>query len=192
MSALGGKLTFPALACDMFSLISLATLSLVPISETDPDILFSKHQALGRDVDTVEIWLKGNWKDGERASPHYVLRRTVSYQPRLGLPAKWQAQKTVLWTSDATCPQTKRLLERLTKLQSPAIRIAELPSDDDYAITVRADGAVYRVVVPGYYPGEPGKVDVTFGVNTPIAGWIDESFRAFAPCWQSERPRHAE
>lgn len=176
----------------MSALIFIALLSLLPVSESEPDILFSKHQSLGGDIDTVEIWLKGTWKDGKQASPQYVLRRTVSYQPSLKLPAKWQAQKTILWSSDATCPQALGLLQKLDNLQMPAVKIDALPSEEIYGNTVRADGAVYRLLVPGRYPSEPGNVDLTFGVDTPVANWVDDSFRTLASCWKSKRPESAE
>lgn len=167
----------------------IAALTSLSVSDTDPEILFSKYRALGREIDTVEIWLRASTKGGELASPNYVMKRTVSYRPEI-FPAKWQARKTILWADEKTCPQAVELLERLQGLRVPAIKIAEMPSDRaNYGINIRADGARYRLVVPGYYPGEPGKIDLSFGVDTPIANWIDEGFRTIASCWQSQRPK---
>lgn len=171
---------------------TLLALLLLPVSEVGPEILFSKYQALGGTIDTVEIWIKETWHEGEQTSPQYVLKRTVSYRPHLKLPAKWHAQKTVLWTSNEECPQGLDLLQKLDRLQVPAIKITALPSEELYGDSVRADGAVYRVVVPARYPSEPGKMDMTFGVETPIADWVDDSFRTLASCWQPKRPRLAD
>lgn len=181
-ASLGGKRTKGALAlASMLTSIAFAALAMAPITDRDPDILFSKSQTFDARLDTVEIWLEPNWILGELSAPSYVMRRTVSYRADLNLVGQ-----TVFWASETDCPPGLAVLERLNKLQAPTILVPELTPD--YAITVRADGASYRLRTEGYYPTEPGKIDLTFGMDTPIANWIDDSFRSLSSCWREKRP----
>ena len=165
----------------MMTHFAIAALAITMVPERDPDILFSRSETFDPRLDTVEIWLEPNWVLGELSGPSYVLRRTVSYRPDLTI-----AGQTALWATETNCPQALELLERLNKLEAPRIVVSQLTPD--HAITVRADGASYRLKTEGYYPAEPGKIDLTFGVSTPVAGWIDDSFRSLSGCWEEKAP----
>jgi hypothetical protein len=175
----------------MHSPLALAILALSPVPEVDPDILFSKEQTLGAVVDTVEIWVEEpGWANPQRVALEVLIRRTISYSPRLKLPARWRARKTISWANHVTCPQALVRLEELSRLEAPAVTVEGF--SPERAITVRADGAIYRLGVEGYYPSEPGRIDLTFGADTPVADWIDGTFLAVAPCWQSEPPKQRD
>ncbi len=174
----------------MHSPLALAILALSPVPEADPDILFSKEASLGAVVDTVEIWMAERWANGERGAPTFLIRRTISYSPRLKLPARWYAQRINSWANHVTCPQVLLRLEELSRLEAPAVTVEGF--SPERSISVRADGAIYRLAVDGYYPGEPGKMDLTFGRDTPVAAWIDGTFLTIAPCWQSEPPEQPD
>jgi hypothetical protein len=159
----------------------LAALVSSTVTDRDPDILFAKWEAFDARLDTVEIWLEPNWKGGERLPPHYLLRRTISYRPELKLKGQ-----TIFWADQASCVQGSGVITDLSKVNMPHISVPEVSPEE--GITVRADGAAYRLVVPGQYPSEPGRVVLTFGTETPVANWVNASFRALAPCWQTKRP----
>jgi hypothetical protein len=150
-------------------------------TDRDPDILFAKWKTFDARLDTVEIWLEGNWKGGERLPPHYLLRRTISYRPELKLKGQ-----TIFWADQASCVKGSDVITDLAKINMPPIYVPGVSPEE--ATTVRADGAAYRLVVPGQYPSEPGRVALTFGTQTPVANWVDASFRALASCWQTKRP----
>ena len=78
------------------------------------------------------------------------------------------------------------VINGLTKINMPPIYVPEISPEAGFI--VRADGAAYRLTVPAQYPDEPGEVTLSFGRETPVAIWIDESFRSLASCWQSKRP----
>jgi hypothetical protein len=162
-------------------LLLLAAFASSTVTDRDSDILFAKWETFDARLDTVEIWIERNWKDGKRLPPHYVLRRTISYRPELN-----RRGQTVLWADQASCQQGLEVITDLAKIKVPRVYVPEVSSDD--GMTVRADGAFYRLMVDGKYPNEPGRVTFTFGTSTPVANWIDTSFRALAPCWQSKRP----
>jgi len=159
----------------------LAVLASATVTDRAPDILFSKWKTSDARIDTVEIWLEPNWKDGERLPPHYLLRRTISYRPELHLKGQ-----SVFWTNEERCARGSGVITDLAKVNMPAVHVPEVSPEE--GITVRADGATYRVEVPGRYPDEPGRVVLTFGIETPIASWIDASFRALGTCWETKRP----
>ena len=161
--------------------IVLAAIAIATGTDSDPDITFAKWQTFDARRDTVEIWLRPKWQDGQRQLPDYLLRRTVSYRPDLKLSGH-----ATYWASSSTCPQGRAVLDQLSKLPTPTITVPGV--SDEEAITVSADGASYRLVVAGHYPFEPGRIELTFGTKTPVASWIDQGFRSLATCWQKQRP----
>lgn len=150
-------------------------------ADRDPDILFAKWETFDARLDTVEIWVERNWKEGKRLPPHYLLRRTVSYRPELNKKAQ-----TMFWADQTSCRPGLGVITDLAKMNMPTIAVPEVSPED--AITVRADGATYRLVLAGQYPNERGRVDLTFGADTPVSAWVDASFRALAGCWRAKRP----
>jgi len=159
----------------------LAVLASPTVADRDPDIAFSKWETFDARLDTVEIWLEPVWKDGERLPPHYLLRRTISYRPELNLKGQ-----TIFWANQASCVQGSDVITDLAKINMPSIHVPGVSPEE--GITVRVDGATYRVVVPGQFPSEPGRVVLTFGTETPVANWVNASLLALAPCWQTKRP----
>lgn len=163
--------------------ILLTALLLAPeIPDRDADIKFARWEMFDARLDTVEIWTKAGWKDGQQLPPTAIMRRTISYRPELNLKGE-----TRYFADSAGCPAVLNALASLAVLPTPKIAVPNLPQSEN-AITGRADGAVFRLSTKAYFPLELGTVEMTFGTETPVANWIDQSFRALAPCWNAPKP----
>lgn len=134
-------------------------------------------------LDTVEIWTKAVWKDGQRQPPTAIMRRTISYRPELNLKGK-----TTYLADSSGCPAVLAALGSLSVLPMPKISVPNLPKSDN-AMTVGADGPQYRLSTEAYFPLEFGEVELTFGRETPVAEWVDKSLRDFATCWRPSKPK---
>lgn len=163
---------------------ALATLFLAPaVPSGEPDVKFSRWEMFDARLETVEIWAKSEWKDGKQLPTTAVMRRTITYRPELNLRGQ-----TTLIVESAQCAAIVPALKALTKLPTPEIDVKGLPGDGR-VIVVGADGAQYRLSTDAYFPNVFGKIELNFGAETPVAEWIDQSLRNFAPCWSAATSR---
>ena len=136
------------------------------------DLTFSKwerrtpHHQFEVNVDTVERNHRGIWLAG----------RTDR--------VKGQPDRTSSADSE-TCPA---LLPALARLQSvEPFRIVP-PGVREGPPEIVIDGDNYEVHAQGYWPhSHHGDITLSGNNGTPVADWVEDTMRAFAPCWSTRR-----
>jgi len=91
------------------------------------------------------------------------------------------------WADAETCPAMRPAFARLQTIE--AFKIVP-PGVRGGATDIVLDGNQYRVEVGGYWPRANRDGDIVLSGNdgTPVANWVEETLRALASCWRSQRP----
>jgi len=56
-------------------------------------------------------------------------------------------------------------------------------------LVITADGVAYTLEAPAQYGNILGShIRFNSNIGTPLAAWVDESFRKLEPCWSKEPP----
>jgi hypothetical protein len=84
----------------------------------------------------------------------------------------------IKWADSSTCPAVRSVID--------SMRNIKMPSPAPYGITdgdiiVTADGAEYKLTAPS--SDVSGELTIRSNVGSPLAAWIDNSFKQLASCW---------
>ena len=131
-------------------------------------ISFSRSPALARTSEEVCVRRAG--KPGE-----FSLRRTSTN-------ARGVVSDSL--TSTGACPGVLKQLQALEELGLPQV---DLPAFGNQVEVITLDGVGYQLTAPALYGGDMSSIVVQSNIGTPLARWIDETFRALAPCWRETR-----
>jgi hypothetical protein len=127
---------------------------------------FSRSGALSHVSEIVDI---ATGDRGNSVQFRYVLRFT-----KRSLKAKAE----IAWADSTTCPAVRSIIESMQKIKMPSPAPYGLP---DQSMTLTLDGTAYSLTAPS--SDNMGKLTISSNVGTPLAHWIDASFKRLATCW---------
>jgi len=93
----------------------------------------------------------------------------------------------ITWTDSEACPAMMPAFAKLQSMESFTIVPPSLPGDRLAPIIL--DGATYHIRVQGYWgqAHRDGEIDLSSN-DGPVADWVEETMKVFAPCWKPQRP----
>lgn len=101
------------------------------------------------------------------------------------------ASQGAVWTSSQSCPAVTKVFEDLEALEPPRIDIVGVGHDAHPSLPL--DGVTYRLEVrwPQWQEGSGYTLSFSSNVNTPLANWARELYRATVECWSETAPKAA-
>lgn len=127
---------------------------------------FGRSGALSGVTETVDV-ATGKRK-GEADFP-YRLRFTKTLSG--GAPQ-------VRWAESAACPAVRAVIASMRNIKMPSPAPYGMPGG---SMEVIVDGTGYFITAPSSDIG--GKLTISSNIGSPLALWIDASFKRLAPCW---------
>jgi hypothetical protein len=127
---------------------------------------FSRSGALSHVSETVDI-ATGDRSD--QAEFHYKLRLT---KRSLG------AGLEVRWAESKTCPAVRSVIVSMRDIKIPSPAPYGLP---DQSMSITMDGTGYSLTAPS--SDNMGKLTISSNVGSPLASWVDASFKLLETCW---------
>lgn len=129
----------------------------------------SRRPALERVKTNVEIGTLG--VDRERGQLDFWLRRTVTKS----------GKDDISWADSRTCAAVRPAIARMRDLPVPKFA----PPGFSEGPPLVLDGVAYSLRT---YSDE-GELTAVTNVETPLAQWVEESFKALNSCWTSTVPK---
>lgn len=114
---------------------------------------------------------------GPTAPIGYILRLTRRQASR---------PDTVLWADSRACPAVRPMLVAMRAVALPHPWVPGIDAPGSMVV----DGTEYRLQTEAKFAhGRPAWVDFGANVGTPLADWVERSFRTLASCWSPRPPR---
>ncbi|MFD1951770.1 hypothetical protein ACFSGX_13430 [Sphingomonas arantia] len=89
----------------------------------------------------------------------------------------------IKWADSATCPAVRSVIASMTSIKMPSPAPYGVPGEQ---MMITVDGTGYSLTAPS--SDNMGEITISSNVGSPLAAWIDASFKQLAPCWKTSAP----
>jgi hypothetical protein len=86
----------------------------------------------------------------------------------------------VKWTDSATCPAAPSVIASMQNIKMPSLAPYGVSSE---SMVITLDGTGYSLTAPS--SDNMGKITISSNVGSPLAAWIDATFKKLESCWKA-------